>query len=194
MIRSFRAPRCFRRAVPAEVCVRLQAWDLGGSAQFRSEWGRYTRGCDVILFLVDTNDVSRAALRAGAPPLRTDAHPHRAPPSPVEHWSTLAVLLSFSDASVSFPLQRERLPLARKELHAVRFGLPRSPPLPQSPAVAATDQNTPSCAVPCGLLRLWCVWQLLEDPELQKMPLLVLGNKVASHTPTPIHTPTSCRR
>jgi GTPase SAR1 family protein len=36
-----------------------QAWDLGGSAQFRSEWGRYPRGCDVILFLVDTNDVSR---------------------------------------------------------------------------------------------------------------------------------------
>jgi GTPase SAR1 family protein len=37
--------------------VSMKAWDLGGSAQFRSEWGRYTRGCDVILFLVDTNDV-----------------------------------------------------------------------------------------------------------------------------------------
>ena len=47
-----------------------QAWDLGGSQQFRSEWGRYTRGCHVILFCVDTND-------------------------------------------------RERLPLARKELHAL---------------------------------------------------------------------------
>ena len=35
----------------------MKAWDLGGSAQFRSEWGRYTRGCDVIVFLVDTNDV-----------------------------------------------------------------------------------------------------------------------------------------
>ena len=37
--------------------VSMKAWDLGGSAQFRSEWGRYTRGCDVIVFLVDTNDV-----------------------------------------------------------------------------------------------------------------------------------------
>ena len=40
-------------------------------------------------------------------------------------------------SSVRLPPQRERLPLARKELHA-----------------------------------------LLEDPELQKMPLLVLGNKI----------------
>ena len=84
---------------------------MGGSAQFRSEWGRYTRGCDVILFLVDTNDVG---------------------PAPC----SLADVPS-SHGGCAAGLQRERLPLARKELHA-----------------------------------------LLEDPELQKMPLLVLGNKI----------------
>ena len=28
---------------------------LRGQSQYRQEWGRYTRGCDVILFVVDTN-------------------------------------------------------------------------------------------------------------------------------------------
>lgn len=34
--------------------VTMKCWDIGGQAQYRSEWGRYTRGCDVIMFVVDT--------------------------------------------------------------------------------------------------------------------------------------------
>lgn len=33
----------------------MKCWDLGGQAQYRQEWGRYTRGCDAILFVIDTN-------------------------------------------------------------------------------------------------------------------------------------------
>ena len=29
-------------------------WDIGGQKQYRSEWARYTRGCNVIAFVVDT--------------------------------------------------------------------------------------------------------------------------------------------
>jgi ADP-ribosylation factor-like protein 8 len=39
--------------------VQMKCWDVGGQQQYRNEWGRYTRGCDVILFVVDT-----AAVRA----------------------------------------------------------------------------------------------------------------------------------
>lgn len=35
--------------------IQMKCWDLGGQMQYRQEWGRYTRGCDVILFVVDTN-------------------------------------------------------------------------------------------------------------------------------------------
>jgi len=35
--------------------VQMKCWDLGGQTQYRQEWGRYTRGCNVILFVVDTN-------------------------------------------------------------------------------------------------------------------------------------------
>eukprot|EP00605_Chrysophyceae_sp_TOSAG23-4_P001727 GSChrysophyteH1.ASY1.ANO1.1914.1 assembled CDS len=35
--------------------VQMKMWDLGGQAQYRAEWGRYTRGCDVIVFVVDTH-------------------------------------------------------------------------------------------------------------------------------------------
>jgi len=34
--------------------VTTKIWDLGGQSQYRSEWSRYTRGCDVIIFVVDT--------------------------------------------------------------------------------------------------------------------------------------------
>jgi GTPase SAR1 family protein len=37
----------------------MKVWDLGGQYQFRNEWGRYTRGCDVILFVVDVFDRAR---------------------------------------------------------------------------------------------------------------------------------------
>lgn len=33
----------------------MKCWDLGGQSQYRQEWGRYTKGCDAILFVVDTN-------------------------------------------------------------------------------------------------------------------------------------------
>jgi Arf/Sar family protein len=33
----------------------MKCWDLGGQSQYRSEWGRYTKGCNVILFVVDSN-------------------------------------------------------------------------------------------------------------------------------------------
>jgi Arf/Sar family protein len=37
--------------------VQMKCWDLGGQAQYRDEWGRYTKGCDVIVFVVDSNAV-----------------------------------------------------------------------------------------------------------------------------------------
>ena len=37
--------------------VTMKVWDLGGQEQFRGEWSRYTNGCDVVLFVVDSNDV-----------------------------------------------------------------------------------------------------------------------------------------
>lgn len=42
--------------------VQLKVWDLGGQERFRSEWGRYTQGCDCIVFLVDASDYNRAEL------------------------------------------------------------------------------------------------------------------------------------
>ncbi|MES1909116.1 MAG: hypothetical protein MHM6MM_001917 [Cercozoa sp. M6MM] len=39
--------------------VQFKVWDIGGQRQYRSEWPRYTRGCDVIIFLVDAADVER---------------------------------------------------------------------------------------------------------------------------------------
>lgn len=41
--------------------VQMKCWDIGGQAQYRSEWGRYTRGCDVIIYVVDANAVRTAA-------------------------------------------------------------------------------------------------------------------------------------
>jgi ADP-ribosylation factor-like protein 8 len=39
--------------------VQLKAWDLGGQARFRAEWGRYTQGCDCIIYCVDAHDFPR---------------------------------------------------------------------------------------------------------------------------------------
>jgi ADP-ribosylation factor-like protein 8 len=39
--------------------VQLKVWDLGGQERFRSEWGRYTQGCDCIIFCVDAHDFGR---------------------------------------------------------------------------------------------------------------------------------------
>eukprot|EP01038_Epipyxis_sp_PR26KG_P015829 gene15829-21443_t len=35
--------------------VSMKCWDLGGQEKYRSEWGRFTRGCNVIIFVVDAN-------------------------------------------------------------------------------------------------------------------------------------------
>jgi Arf/Sar family protein len=42
--------------------VQMKCWDIGGQAQYRSEWGRYTRGCDVIIYVVDANAFDRMEL------------------------------------------------------------------------------------------------------------------------------------
>lgn len=33
--------------------VNMKCWDIGGQEQYRSEWSRYTRGSDVVLYVVD---------------------------------------------------------------------------------------------------------------------------------------------
>eukprot|EP00903_Cladosiphon_okamuranus_P018128 g16683.t1 len=42
--------------------VQLKCWDIGGQAQYRGEWGRYTRGSDVIVYVVDAHAEEKAAL------------------------------------------------------------------------------------------------------------------------------------
>ena len=37
--------------------VMMKVWDLGGQEMFRYDWARYTQGCDVVVFVVDSNDV-----------------------------------------------------------------------------------------------------------------------------------------
>ena len=37
------------------VVLPIPLRDIGGQAQYRSEWGRYTRGCDVIIYVVDAH-------------------------------------------------------------------------------------------------------------------------------------------
>jgi ADP-ribosylation factor-like protein 8 len=34
--------------------IKFKLWDIGGQAKYRSEWPRYTKGCNVIVFVVDT--------------------------------------------------------------------------------------------------------------------------------------------
>lgn len=34
--------------------VTMKVWDLGGQQRYRAEWARYSRGSDVIVFVVDT--------------------------------------------------------------------------------------------------------------------------------------------
>lgn len=42
--------------------VAMKVWDLGGQERFRAEWGRYTQGCDVIIYVVDSSDMDRIQL------------------------------------------------------------------------------------------------------------------------------------
>eukprot|EP01138_Halocafeteria_seosinensis_P013089 gb/GECG01013367.1/.p1 GENE.gb/GECG01013367.1/~~gb/GECG01013367.1/.p1 ORF type:complete len:179 (+),score=14.72 gb/GECG01013367.1/:1-537(+) len=48
--------------------VNMKCWDIGGQRQYRMEWGRYARGCDVIMFVVDTYD------RNSVPEARAELH------------------------------------------------------------------------------------------------------------------------
>jgi len=41
--------------------ITFKVWDIGGQQKYRSEWPRYTQGCDVIIFVVDSNDSERLA-------------------------------------------------------------------------------------------------------------------------------------
>jgi len=40
--------------------VNMKCWDIGGQAQYRSEWGRYSKGCNAILFVVDSSTPDKA--------------------------------------------------------------------------------------------------------------------------------------
>ncbi|OMJ78460.1 hypothetical protein SteCoe_21698 [Stentor coeruleus] len=35
----------------------IKVWDLGGQVQYRTEWGRYARGTNVIIFVVDASAI-----------------------------------------------------------------------------------------------------------------------------------------
>ena len=58
--------------------VTMKCWDIGGQAKFRSEWPRYTKGCDAILFVVDAANFERCASVPRASPwarnIRPEAH------------------------------------------------------------------------------------------------------------------------
>lgn len=43
--------------------VQMKCWDIGGQAQYRGEWGRYTRGCDVIVYVVDAHAEEKVKTR-----------------------------------------------------------------------------------------------------------------------------------
>ena len=36
--------------------VKMKCWDVGGQEQYRGEWIRYAKGCDVLVFVVDVAD------------------------------------------------------------------------------------------------------------------------------------------
>lgn len=80
--------------------VQMKCWDIGGQAQYRSEWGRYTRGCDVIIYVVDANAVRQVILSPS----------NRPPPRETDDGYVLVC------PSCCF-LQFDQISLARKELH-----------------------------------------------------------------------------
>lgn len=71
----------------------MKCWDIGGQQQYRSEWSRYAKGCDVVLYVVDASAPQKMATAKkelhkllddgsiGATPLlvlanKIDIHPH----------------------------------------------------------------------------------------------------------------------
>jgi Arf/Sar family protein len=41
--------------------VTVKIWDLGGQERYRAEWFRYTRGCNVIVFIIDSQQPAHLA-------------------------------------------------------------------------------------------------------------------------------------
>jgi ADP-ribosylation factor-like protein 8 len=48
--------------------VKMKCWDVGGQEQYRSEWTRYAKGSDVLVFVVDVAD------RAQLPQAKHELH------------------------------------------------------------------------------------------------------------------------
>ena len=42
--------------------LKIKAWDLGGQVQYRQEWGRYTKGANAIIFMIDAHAVELLSL------------------------------------------------------------------------------------------------------------------------------------
>lgn len=40
-----------------DLNFNIKCWDLGGQSQYRSEWSQYVRGCDCIVYIVDSNAI-----------------------------------------------------------------------------------------------------------------------------------------
>lgn len=105
--------------------------DIGGQKQYRSEWARYTRGCNVIMFVVDTYAVSG------------------------ERRSLHALVPSFL---LSVWLQREQIPVARKELHRLL--------------------ENRWCAVARLSRKPWLSLALVVGRELATTPIMIVANKI----------------
>jgi ADP-ribosylation factor-like protein 8 len=48
--------------------VKMKCWDIGGQEQYRGEWTRYAKGCNVLVFVVDVAD------RAQLPTAKHELH------------------------------------------------------------------------------------------------------------------------
>lgn len=48
--------------------VKMKCWDIGGQEQYRSQWARYAKGCNVLVFVVDAAD------RASLPQAKHELH------------------------------------------------------------------------------------------------------------------------
>jgi ADP-ribosylation factor-like protein 8 len=124
--------------------------DIGGQRQYRSEWGRYTKGCDVIIFVVDAFAVRRS--------WRVDA----------------AIPLLTCRCVCLLRLQREQIPVARKELHRL---------LENRCVLLRCRGRHPlrRCSRPtCEVAHLWsvCVGALARCRDLATTPLLICLNKI----------------
>jgi len=75
--------------------VTIKIWDMGGQRPFRKMWEKYCRGCEVIVFVVDSADVNSFKLAS------SELHTLLARPSVVE--TPLLILMNKNDLSTSVP-------------------------------------------------------------------------------------------